>query len=182
MIIAMGMMVDNAIVVVDGIVVRFGTGMGRTQAVVCAAGEPAWASCATVVASMAFFPIFLSPTSSGEFAGSLFTVVAISLLLSWLLSQTVTPLLCLAWLPGPKPGTLQVDPYQGRFFGAFRRLLATAIRCRVGFLGGLLALLAALDFQFSLRAENVFFRLQPVAVDDRLWHPRERDFNRSPAI
>jgi len=151
MIVAMGMMVDNAIVVVDGIVVRIGQGTDRTKAAIEAASQPALALlAATVVASMAFFPIYMSKYSTGEYAGSLFTVVAISLLLSWLFSQTITPVLCLGWLPDPKPGGAESGPYGGRFYQAFRGILRTVIRRRVAFLGGMLALLclSAFGFQF----------------------------------
>ena len=105
LIIAMGMMVDNAIVVTDGIMVRIAQGMDRKQAAIEAASGPAWPLLgATVVACMAFYPIFASSYDTGEYAGSLFTVVAISLLLSWVFCQTVAPLLCIAMLPAPKPG------------------------------------------------------------------------------
>jgi multidrug efflux pump subunit AcrB len=142
LIIAMGMMVDNAIVVVDGIVVRIGQGMDRTRATIEAASQPALALLgATVVASMAFFPIYASKYSTGEYAGSLFTVVAISLLLSWVFSQTITPVLCLNWLPEPRPGQPQAALYQGRFYQAFRAALSTAIRRRGLFVGGMVTLL-----------------------------------------
>ena len=92
LIIAMGMMVDNAIVVTDGIMVRIAQGMDRKKAAIEAASGPAWPLLgATVVACMAFYPIFASNYDTGEYAGSLFTVVAISLLLSWVFCQTVGP-------------------------------------------------------------------------------------------
>lgn len=151
LIIAMGMMVDNAIVVTDGIMVRIGQGMDRKQAAIEAASGPAWPLLgATVVACMAFYPIFASSYDTGEYAGSLFTVVAISLLLSWLFCQTVGPLLCMAMLPDPKPGQAETDPYQGRFYQRFRGLLSLIIRGRVLFLGGMVGLLvvAVLGFRF----------------------------------
>lgn len=172
MIIAMGMMVDNAIVVVDGIVVRIGQGIDRTKAAVEAANQPALALLgATVVACMAFFPIYMSKYSTGEYAGSLFTVVAISLLLSWVFSQTVTPVFCLAWLPDPKPGQTASDPYQGRFYRAFRGILRTAVRRRFAFVGGMVALLILSVFGFRF-VPQLFFpdssRLQ-VMID--YWAP-----------
>jgi multidrug efflux pump subunit AcrB len=151
LIIAMGMMVDNAIVVIDGIMVRFAQGMDRKQAAIEAASGPAWPLLgATVVACMAFYPIFASSYDTGEYAGSLFTVVAISLLLSWVFCQTAAPILCLAILPSPKPGQAETVPYQGRIFQLFRKLLALTIRFRVMFLAGMTALLvvAILGFRF----------------------------------
>ncbi len=103
LIIAMGMMVDNAIVVTDGIMVRIYQGMDRKQAAIEAASGPAMPLLgATVVACMAFYPIFASSYDTGEYAGSLYTVVAISLLFSWVFCQTVGPLLCMAMLPWSK--------------------------------------------------------------------------------
>ena len=111
MIIAMGMMVDNAIVVVDGFVVRLKQGMERNAAAIEAASLPSFPLLgATIVACMAFYPIFASDFDTGEYAGSLFTVVAISLLISWLLSQTLTPLMCVMFLPDPK-NEGDKDPY-----------------------------------------------------------------------
>jgi multidrug efflux pump subunit AcrB len=99
---------------------------------------------------MAFYPIFASQYSTGEYAGSLFTVVAISLMLSWVFSQTITPVLGLAWLPSPKPGETAADPYATPFYQRFRGLLGWAIRRRVAFLGGLVGLLvlSVLGFNF----------------------------------
>ena len=77
LVIAMGMMVDNAIVVADGMVVRMQQGMDRREAAIESATQPAWPLLgATVVASLAFLPIFASPESTGEYARSLFQVVA----------------------------------------------------------------------------------------------------------
>jgi len=151
LIIAMGMMVDNAIVVADGFIVKLAAGMDRKQAAIEAASQPAGALFgATVVACMAFFPIFLSKANSGEYAGGLFTVVAISLMLSWLFALTLNPLLCADWLPGPKPGETQADPFGGRFFQMFRAFVGKCIRFRFLFLGtacGLLVL-SVLGFRF----------------------------------
>ncbi|HEB96762.1 MAG TPA: efflux RND transporter permease subunit [Sedimenticola thiotaurini] len=142
LIIAMGMMVDNAIVVVDGFVVRLQQGMDRTRAAVEAASVPAWPLLgATVVACMAFYPIYASSYDTGEYAGSLFTTVATSLLFSWLLSVTITPLMCMRFLPDPKAGSEDDDPYASPFYQRFRRLLGVAIRHRVVFLASLTGLL-----------------------------------------
>ena len=143
LIIAMGMMVDNAIVVADGIMVRIAQGMERKQAAIEAANGPAWALLGkTVVACMAFYPIFASTSDTGEYAGSLFTVVAISLVLSWVFCQTITPILCIAMIPDPKPGTAGDAPYDGRIYQMFRGVLGFTIRRQVFFFGILFGLLA----------------------------------------
>ncbi|CDZ78980.1 Nickel and cobalt resistance protein CnrA [Legionella massiliensis] len=151
LIIAMGMMVDNAIVVVDGFIIRIQQGMQREKAAVEAAQISAMPLLgATVVASMAFFPIFASTYDTGEYAGSLFTVIAVSLLLSWALSQTATPLLCLAYIPQPKQMSGSEEVYSNRLYRGFRAFLETAIHYRYAFtllMCGLLAL-AIIGFRF----------------------------------
>lgn len=144
LVIALGMMVDNAIVVADGFVVRVQRGMNRVQAAIEAASQPSWPLLgATVVAVMAFYPIFASTEDAGEYCRTLFTVVAISLLVSWVVSVTVTPLQCLDMLPPPKSGEGAADPYGGRFYALFRGVLGTAIRRRWFTMGGMLLLLGA---------------------------------------
>ncbi|MBM4089882.1 MAG: efflux RND transporter permease subunit [Planctomycetes bacterium] len=157
LIIAMGMMVDNAIVVTDGIMVRIAAGMDRKRAAIEAASGPAWPLLgATVVACMAFYPIFASTYDTGEVAGSLFTVVTISLVLSWVFCQAAAPLLCIAILPSPKPGKAHTDPYQSKFYQSFRKVLSRAIRYRVLFLGSMVGLLIVSVFGFGY-VEQMYF-------------------------
>ncbi len=139
LVIAMGMMVDNAIVVADGVLVRLQRGMDRRRAAIEAATQPAWPLLgATLIAVIAFYPIYASIEGAGEYCASLFQVVAISLLLSWVLSVTATPLLCMWMLPQPKT-TETGDEYGGSFFTAFRRVLDLALRLRWIVVGGLVA-------------------------------------------
>ncbi|TNF89163.1 MAG: efflux RND transporter permease subunit, partial [Gammaproteobacteria bacterium] len=112
---------------------------------------------ATLVASMAFYPIFASDFDTGEYGRSLFIVVAIALLFSWLLSQTVTPLMCMNLIPDPKgEGGEGSDPYGGKFYQRFRGLLATVIRARFLFIGALVALLAVSIYGFGF-VQQMFF-------------------------
>ncbi len=144
LVIALGMMVDNSIVVADGFVVRLGQGMERKKAAIEAASIPSWPLLgATFVAVMAFYPIFASVANAGEYCRTLFSVVAISLLMSWLLSVTVTPLQCMDLIPDPEEGSEGDDPYGGKFYDVFRGVLSTAIQRRymtVGLMVGLLFL------------------------------------------
>ncbi len=157
LIIALGMMVDNAIVVADGIAVRVQKGMDRTQAAIEAATQPAWPLLgATVVAVMAFYPIFASTADAGEYTRTLFSVVAIALLTSWVVSVTVTPLQCVDMLPAPKRGESGKDPYGGGFFRGFRNLLELAIRFRFLTIGAMVALLVAALIGFG-NVTQLFF-------------------------
>lgn len=99
LIIALGMLVDNAIVVTDGILVRLKRGedaRAAAQAVVKATLWPLLGG--TVVGILAFSAIGLSPTDMGEYAGSLFWVILYSMMLSWLFAVTLTPLFCVKFL------------------------------------------------------------------------------------
>ncbi len=157
LVIAMGMMVDNAIVVAEGFAVRLQQGMERTKAAIEAAAVPAWPLLgATVVAVMAFYPIFASTESAGEYCRTLFTVVAIALLSSWVISMTITPLQCIDMLPDPKGGAGAADPYAGGFYQKFRGLLEQAIRGRWITLGLMMALLVVALFGFGNVKQQFF--------------------------
>jgi multidrug efflux pump subunit AcrB len=148
LIIAMGMMVDNAIVVVDGFVVRLKKGMDREAAAIEAASQPGIPLLgATLVACMAFYPIFASTYDTGEYAGSLFQVVAIALLTSWILSQTVTPLICVDFLPDPKQDGK--DPFDTRFYQYFRNLLGSLIQYRHIFIAVMVVALGVSVYGFK---------------------------------
>jgi multidrug efflux pump subunit AcrB len=157
LIIALGMMVDNAIVVADGMVVRLQKGMDRKLAAIESADLPSWPLLgATFIAVMAFYPIFASTEGAGEYCRTLFSVVAISLLLSWIISVTVTPLLCIALVPEPQAGAENIDPYGTGFYMRFRRLVANAIRFRWLTLGSMAALLLIAMVGFG-NVSNIFF-------------------------
>jgi multidrug efflux pump subunit AcrB len=157
LIIALGMMVDNAIVVAEGMLVRLQQGMNRTQAAVEAASRPAWPLLgATLVAAMAFYPIFASREGAGEYCRTLFTVVGISLLVSWVISMTVTPLQCVDMLPAPKSHEKGDDPYAGGFYQLFRKILEGAMRARWLTIGSMVALLVISILSFG-NVKQLFF-------------------------
>jgi multidrug efflux pump subunit AcrB len=129
------MLVDNAIVVVDGMLVRVQKGDAPEQAARAVVAQTALPLLgATAVAIMAFGAIGLSDDSTGEFCRSLFQVVLISLGLSWVTAVTITPLLGVMFIKPPKQkstgGAGQGDPYSGGLYGFYRRLLRGAIRVR----------------------------------------------------
>jgi multidrug efflux pump subunit AcrB len=99
LIIALGMLVDNAIVVTDGILVRLQRGEDARRAAIEVVESTKWPLLGgTVVGILAFSAIGLSPTDMGEYAGSLFWVILYSMLLSWLFAVTLTPMFCVAFL------------------------------------------------------------------------------------
>ena len=92
-ILAMGMLVDNAIVIIDGILVDKKRGMGRTASLTSVGKRTAMPLLgATLIAILAFYPIFLSPDTAGVYVRDLFIVLAVSLMLSWILSLTLVPI------------------------------------------------------------------------------------------
>jgi multidrug efflux pump subunit AcrB len=157
MIIALGMMVDNSIVVAEGFVVRREQGMDKIKAAIEAAGSPSMPLLgATVIAVMAFYPIGGSKESTGEYCLSLFIVVGISLMVSWVVSMTLTPIKCLDMLQDPKPQEEGHDPFGSKFYKIFRGFLEKAIRMRVLFIAAMLGLLVASFVGFGF-VEQLFF-------------------------
>lgn len=159
LVIALGMMVDNAIVVADNYAVALRKGIEPRKAALSAASRPAIPLLgATFIAVMAFYPIYAATTDTGEYAGSLFVVVGISLLLSWLIALTFTPLQCMAMLkpPAKSDSTNEKDEYDTGFFRAYRRLLEGSIRNRyLTMLGVFLAFLFSI-YGFNY-VDRVFF-------------------------
>ena len=133
LVIALGMLVDNAIVVAEGMLVRMQAGMKAMQAAGEAVGKTMWALLGgTVIGILAFSAIGLSPDNTGEFASSLFYVILISLSLSWLTAVSTTPLLCALLLEvgdGGSEGERE-DPYAGKAFQIYRGLVASAVNHR----------------------------------------------------
>ncbi|MDY0163397.1 efflux RND transporter permease subunit [Desulfobotulus sp.] len=130
LILALGMLVDNAIVVTEGILVKIQRGLDREQAALDTVRQTAWPLLgATAVAILAFAAIGTSQDETGEFCGSLFYVLAYSLGISWLLAVTLTPLFAVRFLKVPEASD-ETDPYAGRFFVRYRNLLMTALRKR----------------------------------------------------
>jgi len=123
LIIALGMLVDNAIVVTEGILINIQGGMDRIKAatrIVSQTALPLLA--ATFVAILAFSGIGLSQDSTGEYCYSLFQVILISLSLSWLLAVTLTPLFGVILIKA-KTGGKDKDPYGGTIFQVYRKFL-----------------------------------------------------------
>ena len=157
LIVVLGEIVDNSIVVAEGTAMRIKKGMERNQAVLEGAALSAWPLLgATVVAIMAFYPIFASTANAGEYCRTLFIVVAISLLLSWLLAMTLTPLQCFDMLPVPKESGAAGDPYAGGIYRSYRALLESAVRYRWFTIASMVTLLIVAVLGFG-KVERLFF-------------------------
>lgn len=126
LVIALGMLVDNAIVVVEGILIGTQKGRTRLQAATDIVTQTKWPLLgATVIAVTAFAPIGLSEDSTGEYCGTLFSVLLISLMLSWFTAISLTPFFADIFFKGQKvkEGEEGKDPYNGFIFVAYRKFL-----------------------------------------------------------
>lgn len=143
-IIAMGMLVDNAIVVYDATLVNMQRGMRKRTAILAAVGTTAMPLLgATLIAVLTFLPVYLSPHITGELLSSLFIVIAVSLLLSWVLAVSQNVFFVQEFVRRPRPDELKGELFQGRMYDRFRRALRWTIRRRWFVLASMMVLLAA---------------------------------------
>jgi len=132
LIIALCMLTDNAIILIEGVKVGIEAGHDKLQVVRETVAQNQWPLFgATAIGVIAFAAIGLSDDSTGEYCNSLFWVILISLSLSWVSSVTVTPLLSYLFFKPITGGTAaSSDPYGGFYFRNYRRLLALSLRFR----------------------------------------------------
>ncbi len=156
-IIALGMLVDNAIVITDGVLVAAQRGEDRVKAALATVKQTQWPLLgATAVAILSFAPIGASQDLTGEYCRSLFIVLLVSLLLSWLLAITVTPLLAAQFLRGKGTSGEGRDPYAGPFYRWYRAFLIRCLRFRWVSVAVLLGLLAAAIYGFGYIQQSFF--------------------------
>ena len=140
-ILAMGMLVDNAIVIVDGILVGRQKGLPRREALTSIGQKTALPLLgATLIAILAFLPIFLSPDVTGLYVRDMFIVLAVSLLLSWVLALVLVPILGDRWLFSPFQPTQDTQDSRSRQW--LSRALQYALGHRRESVGAMVLLLA----------------------------------------
>ena len=161
LIIALGMLVDNAIVVVDSMKVRMQKGedgLAAAKAVVGQNAIPLFG--ATAVAVLAFASIGGMTNSTGEYCRSLYYVILISLSLSWLTAVTITPLMTKQFVLSKKDKLVKdgdhKDPYDNRFYKIYRGILTGAIKARWLTIAIVVGLFGASLYGFGF-VENLFF-------------------------
>lgn len=127
-IIAMGMLVDNAIVVSDSILVRMARGSRKRNAILDACTSTAMPLlAATVIAILTFVPIYYSPHITGELLSSLVVVIGISLMFSWVFAMTQTPFFIQQFIPRPKAEEVSHELFTGKIYDRFRKTLRAAV-------------------------------------------------------
>ena len=130
-IIAMGMLVDNAIVVTDNAQIGIKRGKSRYQSLIEGAIKPQWALLgATFIAICSFLPLYLAPASVAEIVKPLFVVLAVSLGLSWILALCQTTTFGNFILKEAVPGGAMKDPYDTKLYHKFEKFLTLLIKRR----------------------------------------------------
>lgn len=171
-IIAMGMLVDNAIVVYDAALVNMQRGMRKRKAILDAvSGTSMPLLGATLIAILTFLPVCLSPHITGEILSSLFIVIAVSLLLSWVLAITQNVFFVQEFVRRPRPDELKGELFSGRAYDLFRQALRWTIQRRYVVLGAMVLLLviAGWGFRFIPQQFMPLLNKQYFSVD--VWLP-----------
>ncbi|WP_300179357.1 efflux RND transporter permease subunit [uncultured Aliivibrio sp.] len=180
LVIALGMLVDNAIVVVEGILIGMQKGRTRLQAATDIVTQTKWPLLgATVIAVTAFAPIGLSDDATGEYCGTLFTVLLISLMLSWFTAISLTPFFASLFFKE----TVQVegenneekDPYNGMIFVIYKRFLEFCMRYSLATMLILVVALGGSMYGFT-KVKQSFFpsSTTPIFMVD-VWMPEGTD-------
>ena len=182
LIIALGMLVDNAIVVVEGILVGLKKGKTKLQAAVDIVKQTQWPLLgATVIAITAFAPIGLSQDATGEFMGSLFWVLCFSLFLSWITALTLTPFLADLMLKENETNAdaEDVDPYKGILFTVFGACLKFALRFRWLTVASMVGLLVVAVIGFGMVKQSFFPPSNTPMFYVDMWMPEGTDIRKT---
>jgi multidrug efflux pump subunit AcrB len=159
-IIAMGMLVDNAIVVTDNAQKSLFAGVSLRDGFIRGADGPKWGLLgATLIAILSFLPLYLAPSAVAEIIKPLFVVIALSLLLSWVLAMTQVPLFGIYMLSSQP--TIRLQQHLGWFEGVLRRMLAhrwTVVCCSVVLLLVSIAAMRYMPHNFFPQLDKPYFR------------------------
>lgn len=155
-IIAMGMLVDNAIVVTDNAQIAIARGVDRRKALIDGATVPQWGLLgATFIAICSFLPLYLAPSSVAEIVKPLFVVLAISLGLSWVLALTQTTVFG-NFILKSKAKNAGKDPYDKPFYHKFEKILSVLIRRKIVTLGSMIVLFVVSLVVMGMMPQNFF--------------------------
>lgn len=171
-IIAMGMLVDNAIVVYDSALMNMQRGMRKRTAILKAVSGTAMPLlAATLISVLTFMPIYLSPHITGELLSSLFIVIAVSLLLSWVFAITQNIFFIQEFVRRPRPEELKEDLYQGRMYDWFRKALAFTVRKKYTVAGSMVGLLLLSGWGFRFLPSVFMPQLNKQYFTIDMWLP-----------
>src|SRR5882724_904660 len=129
LIIALGLLVDDAIIAVEMMMVKLEQGASRLEAATYAYTSTAFPMLTgTLVTAIGFVPVGFARSSAGEYTNSIFWVVGLSLIISWFVAVLFTPWIGYHLLPQPK--VVHHDPYDGRLYTTFRKLVVWCVSWR----------------------------------------------------
>lgn len=160
-IVAMGMLVDNAVVIMDGILIDKRRGLPPDQFLYRIGKNTAMPLLgATIIAAATFICIYLSPDSAGEYAGDLFLVLCVSLLASWVLALVQVPVCAASWLPKDEGNKATADGggsvMNSPVHNFVRRTVSTLIRFKTVTIASAVVLLMLCGFGMT-KVKNLFF-------------------------
>ena len=180
LVIALGMLVDNAIVVAEGMLIRLKAGMDAAKAAREVVGKNAMALLGgTIIGILAFSAIGLSQDNTGEFARSLFYVILISLLLSWITAVSTTPLLCALFIKPKKGAEAGQDPYGKGFFRVYRNFVKQVIRFRWVTVAVVVGLFVLAVYGYGFVPQAFFPNANTPMFFVDLWEPEGTDIRKT---
>ena len=155
LIIALGLLVDDAMITVETMVRQLETGAEKAKAATFAYTSTAFPMLTgTLVTVAGFVPIGFAKSAAGEYTFSLFAVVALALVISWIVAVLFAPLIGITILPDKMNHTAEAEP--GRIMQGFRRALMGAMRAKALTIGLTLAALAASVFGMRFVPQQFF--------------------------
>lgn len=176
-IIAMGMLVDNAIVVTDNAQIAIARGMDRRNALINGATGPQWGLLgATFIAVCSFLPLYLAPSAVAEIVKPLFVVLAISLGLSWILALTQTTTFG-NFILKAKPDNVGKDPFDKPFYHKFASILGVLIKKKVLTLTTIVVLFVTSLIVMGLMPQNFFPSLDKPYFRADIFYPEGYSIN-----
>ncbi len=180
LIIALGMLVDNAIVVTEGILVGVQRGRKKLDVAKEVVSNTKWPLLGgTLVGIIAFAPVGFAPGDTAEFTGDLFWVILISLLFSWVFALTLTPLFCFL-LFREKEGSDEItEPKEGRFMKAYKGFITRALKFRWVVTGGAVAVFVTAVWGFQFVRPGFFPASTTPQVVVDYWLPEGTDIERT---
>lgn len=180
LIIALGMMVDNAIVVTEGILVGVQNGMRKLDIAKLIVKRTTWPLLGgTLVGIIAFAPIGFAPGSTAEYTGHLFWVIMISLMYSWLFAITLTPLFCYWLFNESSENNNQQQQSESPLFTKYKQFLHFALAQRIAFVAGVVVIFALSVWGFGFVKSGFFpSSTTPIFVVD-YWLPQGTDISKT---
>lgn len=182
-IIAMGMLVDNAIVVSDSALVNMERGMRKRIAILRACSSTALPLlAATVIAILTFLPIYYSPHITGELLSSLVIVIGVSLMFSWVFALTQTPFFIQEFVRRPRPEELKTALFAGKYYDLFRRALRQVLRHRTLTVASLVVILVLSAMSFKIIPKVFVPALDKQYFTMDMWLPEGTNINETDRI